>query len=114
MKLNKYLVDAMQTAESSKCRYRHGCVVVVDGKVIARATNKLVRDQTQGSWRTSHVHAEMAALAEAGDRASGAIVYVARVRKDGSPAESKPCKKCEGILKRRKVKKVVWTSCEPF
>jgi deoxycytidylate deaminase len=55
------------------------------------------------------MHAEIAALLVAGSRAYGATVYVARVRKDGTPADSKPCKKCEGQLKRKGVKKVIWT-----
>lgn len=107
--MSKHLTEAIRIALSSKCRYRHGCVVVLNGKIVGTATNKFVSDQITGSWRKSHVHAEIAALMAAGSRAVGADVYVARVRKDGTPADSKPCKKCEGQLKRKKVKKVIWT-----
>lgn len=109
MKLNKFMLEAIHIANSSKCRYRHGCVVVSNGQIVGKATNKLVGDQSKTSWRKSHVHAEIAALNEAGDRAIGSVVYVARIRKDGTPADSKPCKKCESQLTKRKVKKVLWT-----
>jgi len=107
--MSKHLTRAIEIALSSKCRYRHGCVIVSNGKIVGSATNKFVSDQTTGSWRKSHVHAEIAALMVAGTRATGADVYVARVKKEGTPGDSKPCKKCEGQLKRKGVKKVIWT-----
>jgi len=106
--MNKYLEMAIELAETSKCRHKHGCVVVSRGRVIAQATNKKVGDPgTQ--WRRSYIHAEFAALIAAGKNAKGSKVYVARVMKDGTPALSKPCKKCERYLKRYGVSEVVWT-----
>jgi pyrimidine deaminase RibD-like protein len=107
--MNRYLAEAVKLAMTSRCRHRHGCVVVYDGIIIGAATNKVVSDQTKG-WRKSHVHAEAAALMQAGTRANGAHVYVARVLKDGSPADSRPCRKCEGFLERYGVKSVRWTA----
>lgn len=106
--MNKYLQKALEVAQTSKCRYKHGCVVVYNGKIIASATNKKVGDPYT-EWRRAHIHAEAAAILAAGKRANGATVYVARVLKDGQPASSKPCKKCEGYLQRFKVSQVVWT-----
>lgn len=106
--MNKYLAKALQVATTSKCRYKHGAIVVSNGKIVAIATNKKVGDpETQ--WRRSHIHAEAAAVLAAGRHAHGSTVYVARVAANGSPAESKPCKKCEGFLDRYKVGQVVWT-----
>jgi len=107
--MSKHMKKAIRLADTSRCRYRHGCVIVLNGRVVGEAVNRLVSDQTTGSWRKSHMHAEIAALLSAGSKAYGAIVYVARVHKDGTPADSKPCKKCEGQLKRKRVKKVIWT-----
>jgi pyrimidine deaminase RibD-like protein len=106
--VNKYLEKAMEIAKTSKCRYKHGCVVVNNGKIISTATNKKVGDP-ETAWRKSHVHAEIAAVAAAGKHAYGSLVYVARVSADGSPAVSQPCKKCEGYLNRVGVSQVVWT-----
>jgi len=106
--MNKYLEKAIDVAAGSRCRYRHGCVIVKNGKIIATSTNKKVGDPSV-AWRMSHIHAEFGAVIAAGTRAVGANVYVARVASDGSPAPSKPCKKCESILSRSGVTKVVWT-----
>jgi pyrimidine deaminase RibD-like protein len=106
--MNRFLLKAIDIAKTSRCRYRHGAVVVSSGVVVAMATNKIVSDQTKG-WRRSHVHAEMAALAAAGQRANGATLYVARVNAQGKPANSEPCKKCQGYLVKYKVGSVVWT-----
>lgn len=106
--MNKYLEKALQVAKTSKCRYKHGCVVVNNGRIVSAATNKKVGDP-ETHWRKSHVHAEAAAIIAAGPKAYGATVYVARVAADGSPAASKPCKKCHGYLERFGVAQVRWT-----
>jgi pyrimidine deaminase RibD-like protein len=106
--VNKYLEKAMEIAKTSRCRYKHGCVVVNNGRIISTATNKKVGDP-ETAWRKSHVHAEIAAVLAAGKHARGSSVYVARVAADGSPAVSQPCKKCEGFLSRVGVAQVVWT-----
>jgi pyrimidine deaminase RibD-like protein len=106
--MNRYLELAITTAKKSKCRHKHGCVVVRNGKILSVTTNKKIGDP-KVSWRTAHVHAEFAAIAAAGTLASGSNVYVARVSADGSPAPSEPCKKCKSILGRAGVSKVVWT-----
>lgn len=107
--MNKYLEHALEIASGSKCRHKHGAVVVSRGQVVATATNQRVGDPEEG-WRKAHIHAEHAALLAAGDRAYGAKVYVARLSRTGAPAESKPCRKCERILEKFKVVTVVWTS----
>jgi pyrimidine deaminase RibD-like protein len=106
--VNKYLEKALDVAKTSKCRYKHGCVVVYDGKIVSQAANRKIGDARFG-WRKAHVHAEIAAVTAAGSRASGSYVYVARVAANGLPAESEPCKKCHGYLVRAGVSKVVWT-----
>lgn len=106
--MNKYLEIATNVARKSRCRYKHGCVVVYNGRVISRATNKKIGDPKL-QWRRSHVHAEAAAAIAAGSKISGAHVYVARVGPDGSPQDSKPCAKCERYLWRMGVARITWT-----
>lgn len=106
--MNRFLLKAIDIAKASRCRYRHGAVVVSNGQVVAMATNKIVSDQGKG-WRKSHVHAEVAALTAAGARANGSTLYVARVNAQGMARDSKPCKKCEGFIEKYKVGSVVWT-----
>ena len=51
-------------------------------------------------------HAERKALAKSG---YGAVVYVARVRKDGSIALAKPCARCLASMRAMGVKKCYFT-----
>lgn len=106
--MNEYMERAADLARKSKCRHKHGCVVVKDGKIIAESTNKKVGDP-QSEWRLA-MHAEFAAVSAAGTQAVGATVYVARVQADGSLAMSMPCTKCEKMMRRSGVAKVVWTN----
>lgn len=108
MRKNKYLAMALEIAAKSKCRHRHGCVIVKNGRVISKATNKKIGDPAT-AWRVSHIHAEFGAVIAAGSHAVGSHVYVARLTTLGEPAPSKPCKKCESMLERSGVAKVVWT-----
>ena len=106
--MNKYLEIAIGIAQKSRCRHKHGCVVVFNGKVVASATNKKIGDPRH-EWRRSHVHAEAAAAIAAGTRIAGAHVYVARVNAFGDPTDSRPCQKCERYLKRMGVARITWT-----
>lgn len=106
--MNRYLEMAMHVASKSKCRHKHGCVVVRNGKIVSSSTNKKIGDP-KTAWRTSHIHAEFAAILAAGNLASGSNVYVARIAANGTPAPSKPCKKCESIMARSGVSRIVWT-----
>lgn len=106
--MNKHLETAVELARTSRCRYRHGAVVVYDGKVISQATNKKVGDPSK-EWRRSHIHAEVAAAAAARSRVAGSTVYVARVLANGRPAHSRPCRKCLSYLRRAGVAKIIWT-----
>jgi diaminohydroxyphosphoribosylaminopyrimidine deaminase/5-amino-6-(5-phosphoribosylamino)uracil reductase len=105
--MNRYMEKAIELARTSRCRHKHGCVVVKNGRIIATATNKKVGDPSV-EWRLA-MHAEFAAVVAAGSQAAGATVYVARVQADGSTGLSKPCKKCESMMKRSGIAKVVWT-----
>ena len=66
------------------------------------------------SSRNSHVlgpmhsaHAERRLMRKAG---YGAIVYVARIRFDGSISMAKPCPACEALLRNKRVKNVFYTN----
>jgi pyrimidine deaminase RibD-like protein len=106
--MSRHIATALKLAARSRCRYKHACVLVRDGRIISQATNKKIGDPAV-AWRTAHVHAEAAAVGAAGTLASGAIAYVARVNAFGEPAPSAPCKRCQRLLDRAGVARVVCT-----
>lgn len=53
-------------------------------------------------------HAEMAALRRA-KRTNGAVIYVARVNRQGRERMSRPCPKCMVLLRQAGIKKICYT-----
>lgn len=96
--VKRYIGKALELAEFSDCRKRHGCVIVKHGAIIARGWNKHRNDPNIMSpehiLTGSSVHAEMMALRSAGDRAKGSDLYVVRLGARGAPLLSRPCLRC--------------------
>jgi deoxycytidylate deaminase len=95
---------------------KHGAVIVKNGRIIGVGINTMRAnasvEASENSWRSSYVHAEEVALKMAGSRASGSTLYVSRVNKSGNPRLSEPCIKCERMINRYGVKRVVYTETE--
>ena len=111
-RIDKRMKAALALAELSRCRNRHGAVLLNGGVVISAGVNssKLSSEEiTDDNWRSAGMHAEAAAITSAGSAASGSIVYVSRVNKAGQPVQSAPCKRCQGLAERRGVRKIVHT-----
>lgn len=55
------------------------------------------------------VHAEIAAIRNAGGSVKGATLYVARINNRGDTMYSAPCTKCQPILEEYGIRRAVWT-----
>lgn len=108
-KIGRPLRAALALAELSKCKQRHGAVLMKNGVVIAAGTNINKEPTTDSNFRSCAIHAEAAVVSQAGTAATGATVYVARMGRSGNPLNSAPCKRCEGLMKRRGIKRVYHT-----
>jgi len=99
---------AADAALQSELQFTHGAVVVRNGKAVGRAA---CNRYGKGGWEHS-VHAEVAALREAGGRrsSSGGTLYVVRVGKDGSLRESHPCPWCLGRMRQLNVHKCIYST----
>lgn len=119
-----YLNRAMKLAELSQVVQRHGAVLVKGGSVIAAGVNSYTNDPSMfpvsylNNAKVPHasrgkllsVHAEIAAIRRASPaQLKGAVLYVARVTKDGSVGLSAPCAHCASVLIKAGIKKVIFT-----
>lgn len=110
-----YLSVASYMASQSKCRMKHGAVVVRGGRVLGIGVNKERNHPMIVS--TNHikdhcsVHAEIDAIRKARD-VSGATIYVARVNKRGQNRDSKPCKNCYDAMTELGIRKIIYTTSE--
>jgi deoxycytidylate deaminase len=111
-----FLSVARYFALRSRSRKKHGAVVVKSGRVLGTGYNK---DRNHPLFVSpEHIkphcsrHAEIEAIKDARSSVEGATLYVARVNNQGKDRYSKPCKLCEAVIKKNKIKKVIYTRDE--
>lgn len=106
------LNQALRIAENSECRQRHGAVLTQGGRVLGIGVNVNKNDPVYSGedQLAFSVHAEEAAIRSWGGASlKGATIYVARLGRRGVPLNSKPCAKCQELLKTAGVRRVVYT-----
>lgn len=103
---------ALELAEFSDCLKRHGAVVMKGSKVLGRGFNKTRNKPSVLSpehvLTGASIHAEVAAIRDAGD-CHGAAIYVARIGAKGSPLLSRPCARCYAEIARVGIRKIIHT-----
>lgn len=104
----RFLQMAEGVALQSKCKFRHGAVVVRHGTVLGSSSNLWKNDPKYVDPKRCQIHAEIAALKKAG-WPSRVTVYVARINTKGESRLSKPCANCQEVLNAYRIK-VIWTS----
>jgi deoxycytidylate deaminase len=109
-----YLNVARYFATKSSSRNTHGAVIVKSGRVVATGWNKDRNHPTNVSPENIKTdcsfHAEEVAIRVAGeDNVRGAVIYVARVNKNGYDRDSKPCSKCASLIEKVGIKRVIFT-----
>jgi len=109
----QFLDNARSLAGNSNERNQHGCLIVNHGNVVGMGYNKFRNNPDRVS--PEHIktdcsyHAEIVALGNAGAQAQGAILYVARINRQGFDRNSKPCYYCSKAIKVAGIKRVVYT-----
>lgn len=105
----RFLHIAVGVALMSKCRYRHGAVVVKGGRIVGASPNLHRNDARFVDWKSCSTHAEAAALKKAG-YPRRATVYVARVGRNNPITRlSKPCEQCAELINSLQCK-AAWTT----
>jgi tRNA(Arg) A34 adenosine deaminase TadA len=82
---------------------RVGCVIRRRDGATVKAHNGAVSKPTK---RFPELHAEVRATRKAD---VGAVAYVARVRRDGTYGNAKPCYSCEAIMRARGIIRAYYT-----
>lgn len=106
MTLPLYLRIAKAVAQREKNDLRAHAV----GAVAVRADGVLVHAKNgTAPKKTPLAHAESRLMRKCG---ANSRVYVARVRRDGTAALSRPCASCESLMRKRHVETVYYTISE--
>lgn len=112
-KQKAYMNVARYIATKSVMKHKHGAVVVKSGRVVGTGFNKS-RNHPNVIMEGRHridcgYHAEAVAIREAGEKARGATIFVARINRNGSDLLSKPCDNCQKLIEESGVKNVIFT-----
>jgi deoxycytidylate deaminase len=108
-----FLSVARYLAAKSEANKKHGALVVKSGRVMGAGYNKDTNNPMSVS--PEHIkthcsrHAEVEAIRDAKRNVDGAVLYVARVNRQGQDRNSKPCKYCEAVIRETNIKKVIYT-----
>lgn len=106
-KHDRFLTLAMGVALTSKCRFKHGAIVVRHSKILGASPNVYKNNPRHSPIESCSVHAEIRAMQKAG-WPNKVSLYVARVNNQGESRLSQPCANCQTVLDGYKVK-VYWT-----
>lgn len=108
-----FLSVARYLAKKSTSRQKHGAIIVKSGRVLGTGFNKTTNNPyiVSPEHIKSHCsrHAEIEAIRDANWNVKGAILYVARVNKQGADRNSRPCIRCEVVIESSQIKKVIYT-----
>ncbi|MBI4029121.1 MAG: hypothetical protein HY376_02040 [Candidatus Blackburnbacteria bacterium] len=113
---------AKREAKRSNMKYRHGAVIYdKHGRIIAYGHNYMYSKQITlmvtkklNVLRVWSVHSEMDALRKltSSQLRQDLYLFVYREYKDGTPALSRPCDDCFGVIDRFGIKHVDYTRSE--
>ena len=115
MTMNSWQEMAKETAEKSKERQKHGCVIVSGDyqHKLSKAVNvNLDNDFVRQYDPHKTLHAEAVAIMRLRGYRNliGAELFVCRVNHAGGLAMSKPCCMCEKIIRSFGIKRVHYTT----
>ena len=105
--------SVQKRAEKISIRGEHkhhklGAVVAIGNSILSVGWNKdKTHPKSPHAWK--HVHAEMDAIIKAGKNCEGADLYVARIGRDGTLRNAKPCPACMSLILASGLHKVHFT-----
>lgn len=107
----RFIDSAAEQATKSPCLMRHGCVAVLNGRVIGRGFNNYRCNSRDGFIKDAMTcHAEIAALRQvnkATNKFKKIVLYVVRLDSDDILQESCPCIDCMNKIQDLGIKRVI-------
>jgi deoxycytidylate deaminase len=111
---NAYLSVARYFATKSSAKNTHGAIVVKGGRVVGTGYNKNKNNphfvSPEHIKTNCSVHAERSAIKDAGYDVKNAVIYIARVNRQGEDRDSKPCSRCLELIEESGIKRIVYTT----
>lgn len=102
MRAERFIFQALRESAKIKGKWQHalGAVIVRGGKILSIGVNNYDRG----------MHAEVAAILNCRSKLKGADIYVARHRRNQICGLAKPCSKCENLIRKVGISRVIFTT----
>lgn len=84
-----------------------------DGKrlIVAKCNSYKTTPRALRWYKYPHLHAEFAVILHAGlDNCQGLTLTVARIKRDGSLGNAKPCQECQDLINHVGIKEIIYTT----
>ena len=109
MKLKYFNLAKKLSKLSDHPVHKHGACLVIGNTVKGLGFNKM-KTSPKSNHPYKSLHAEAVAILNAGKQdLNKATLYIYREIKDGSLANSRPCKYCEQLIKKSRIKEINYT-----
>ena len=108
----RYIDLAATEATKSNALYRHGCIAVSSGKIIAKGYNKYRTYSKDGLIpETCSCHAEIDVLRKCNKlpEKNKISIYVVRLSEGDNLSNSTPCQQCVDTMKDFGIKKIIYS-----
>lgn len=103
----EYMNIALDLARESEHNFKHAAVIVKGNKILGTAQNKYCNRSVPG---IGSIHAEEKCIKKCTFKdLKGSNIYIARIASYG-PALSKPCSRCQLVLKSVGISKVFFSN----
>ncbi len=110
----KFASFAAQESYKSTMFQRHGCIAVINGKIVARGHNSHYKVPFDKQICTS-CHAEQDVLKNIIKNIKNPYttkinIYIVRCKKDGGFTQSEPCLNCHNQMKKFNIKYIIYST----
>ena len=108
----RYMDIASGEAHKSLVTYKHGCIAVVSGKIVARGFNNYRTYSRDGMIQnTCSCHAEISVLRKCIKQniKKKITLYIARISASHTLSASQPCIDCYNTMKQFDIKRIVYS-----
>ena len=118
---HRFASIALDEASKSKLLMQHGCIAVLNGKVMAKGCNNIRSHSKDGLLhfrKCCSAHAEISVLHKlcimelSPKIVQKLVLYIVRRSRSGEMAESAPCFHCTTRMKKLNIKAIVFSNSE--
>lgn len=109
MKSRYFDIAKKMSKFSDHPQHKIGACIIYKSRIVSMGFNRM-RTNPNSTTYNQHTHCELDCVLRADrDKLKGATIYIYRENRHGVPSNSKPCPFCHELLKKVKIKTVIYS-----